>query len=1051
MNRDAKVLAVGAVVIVALLLVSSLLPREYRVEPFELLDETVIEWENGTPVERPRSELPDAGGPDEEPVCPEEIVPGLVEIKEPDDLTRLEKLAKLEGQQKFKNVLPTSYYHGGWDCLPVPCADYALDGDRGVALDEVKATYNEVLGPSTAALPERDIEEADLVKLVGDRLYILNPYRGLIIVDISQPASPGILGRAHVVGTPVEMYIVGDMAYIITSTNFQYWYEYGVISLSSNVDTGGSEQPTYRIGSQVMVVDMSDPSSPERAGRVYLEGLITDSRRVGDVIYFVSSCHEWYASYGVNGSVDESFVLSLNLADPTRISCVDRVSFPGGSNVIHVTTDTIYVAHPYNKYSYGGYTDITLVDISDPNGDILVRDSFHLNGTVEDRFQMDHYEGTFRVVSHFPPWGRGSSDLWVFDVSNPDEVAQLGRLRIDDAGDLMATRFAGERAYTIHLPRSIDPLDVLDLSDPTDPKLCDVLEMPGWVTHMEVRGMNIIALGVDGSGNVAVSLFDVTDPWDAVLVERVSIGEGRSWSEANMDPKALTVLDEQGLVVVPFSSDYDYRDGNGNRQYTHVDGVQLVEFDLDENHLRLAGWFTQEDAVTRTRGVGDHVLATSPRFLQVADVSDPDAPEVKATVELCPNVLDVREYDGFVAQIHRSSLDGRLILRTSSHPSIDLGTFLAEMPLDIRVRGYYWNGHYLHLLRTRTDKNGASWATLVSIDLTDPYLPYESGGCTFSIPSEDIPSLNSEGNYYSNGSSVLMFDMCFSPYPTSYGSYEFENPILVDEGLLVLFVEGRLYSIDLSSPGRPTVASVVAVSCDPVEDIRAAGRMVYLTDREETRQLLDRSGRTYYKFYLHRVDLTDPSRPLRLPDVNIPGVPLGTDATGEYLYTKASWWLGDDDGYATTINVVRLGLGVATLESAFEPGSYSDLVIEGDKAIIVRTSSYYGRYYYGYQDSMQGDTTVEVIDLLSKGGPAPTATLTIETRCYGLRVAGGYIFMNPDGDDGLMVYRLEGDGSLATVGFYTVRPEYSSIHVEDGRAYVMQGMYGLSVLDLDRD
>ena len=188
-------------------------------------------------------------------------------------------------------------------------------------------------------------------------------------------------------------------------------------------------------------------------------------------------------------------MVSINLEDLDNITEMDRQWFPGSSNEIHVTEDAIFVAKPvynYYKYEIFGYrdeiyTEITYVDISDYHGEIKLRDTFKVDGILEDRYQMDYYDNMFRIVTHFEgDWGElGESKLWIYDTSDPDEITKLGDLRIDDAGTLMATRFAGERAYTIHLPYSIDPLDVLDLSNPTNPKLCDVLEMPGWVTHMD--------------------------------------------------------------------------------------------------------------------------------------------------------------------------------------------------------------------------------------------------------------------------------------------------------------------------------------------------------------------------------------------------------------------------------------------------------------------------------------------------------------------------------------------------------------------------------------
>ena len=115
---------------------------------------------------------------------------------------------------------------------------------------------------------------------------------------------------------------------------------------------------------------------------------------------------------------------------------------------------------------------------SPTQGEIKVRGSITIKGYLQDRFQMDHYRGMFRVVTQENPgWNMWREDifpastLYVVDARDPDNMEVVSDLLIDDEGNLMATRFAGERAYTIHLPESIDPLDVIDLSDPADPKL----------------------------------------------------------------------------------------------------------------------------------------------------------------------------------------------------------------------------------------------------------------------------------------------------------------------------------------------------------------------------------------------------------------------------------------------------------------------------------------------------------------------------------------------------------------------------------------------------
>jgi hypothetical protein len=146
-------------------------------------------------------------------------------------------------------------------------------------------------------------------------------------------------------------------------------------------------------------------------------------------------------------------------------------------------------------------------------------------------------------------------------------------------------RFDGSRAYAITFAET-DPLFTLDLSDPGAPKQMGELVMPGWVFHLVPRGDRLIGLGLDrrdGSGNLNVSLFDVSDMSSPTLVERVSFGPTGLWSDAaitqqviaedqNRIQKAFTISDD-GLVAVPFSGRSSC---SGNDS-----GVQLIQLSGD--------------------------------------------------------------------------------------------------------------------------------------------------------------------------------------------------------------------------------------------------------------------------------------------------------------------------------------------------------------------------------------------------------------------------------------------------------------------------------------
>ncbi|HOQ89657.1 MAG TPA: beta-propeller domain-containing protein, partial [Candidatus Hydrogenedentes bacterium] len=132
---------------------------------------------------------------------------------------------------------------------------------------------------------------------------------------------------------------------------------------------------------------------------------------------------------------------------------------------------------------------------------------------------------------------------------------QLGRVVLENASGetLYATRFDGPLGYLVTFLR-VDPLFIIDLSDPTAPKVAGELKVPGYSVHIEPRGSRLIGIGMDdttGSWKVAATLFDVSDPTQPTELSRVTVGSDWGWSPAFSDVKALTVLDD--MILLPVS------------------------------------------------------------------------------------------------------------------------------------------------------------------------------------------------------------------------------------------------------------------------------------------------------------------------------------------------------------------------------------------------------------------------------------------------------------------------------------------------------------------
>lgn len=350
----------------------------------------------------------------------------------------------------------------------------------------------------------RAIEEADLYRVDGDRLYLLNSWRGLAVVDL---ATPALEGRLRTNGTPAEMFLRDTHAYVMLAS--------------------------FDGGTDVLDVSVADPASPTLVASFPLAGAYRTSRLAGDVLYVLTDTDAH--SFRVTGA-------------PTSgaLAPAASLAIPGGVAYAHATDAFLFVAAPDDAFD----TRVTLVDVSSPDGAMARRGSKTLPGYLSDEFKLHFGAGTLRVVTHDGTDG-GLSHLFLLDVSAPDAPFVRGTLDLARGEQLFATRFTDDAAYVVTFER-VDPLWVVDLRDPDAPVLAGSLVVPGWSTHLVALDGRLVALGLDPSDwHATASLYDVADPAHPSLSSRVDFGWG--WSSAFYDVKGFGVHEAEGLVLVPFA------------------------------------------------------------------------------------------------------------------------------------------------------------------------------------------------------------------------------------------------------------------------------------------------------------------------------------------------------------------------------------------------------------------------------------------------------------------------------------------------------------------
>ena len=184
----------------------------------------------------------------------------------------------------------------------------------------------------------------------------------------------------------------------------------------------------------------------------------------------------------------------------------------------------------------------------------------------------------------------------------------------------------------------VDPLWIVDLSDPAAPVVAGHLDVPGWSTHLEPLGDLLFSVGWD-SGTVVASLFDVADPANPALLRRVELG---TESEAAWDEKAIQLLPSAGLAMIPVTKP---------TKKSSVSGIQLLDLDLTASDLRLRGFIPHAFDARRAGLAGDTVVSISQRGLVTAAISDRDHPAVLAEVALAWPVDRVLDAGKFLVHI----------------------------------------------------------------------------------------------------------------------------------------------------------------------------------------------------------------------------------------------------------------------------------------------------------------------------------------------------------------------------------------------------------------
>jgi hypothetical protein len=612
----------------------------------------------------------------------------------------------------------------------------AADNAATVPAPQAPAAVSGAVGTAST----REVDRGDVYAVLPDhRILNLNAYRGVQVIDISALDQPKIEGRLAVAGTPVEMYVVGDRAFVLLND----WQGYYRVDDGAQVDTES--------GGLVLSVDIHNRANPTLIAQANVPGQIVTSRLTqgtGQVALYV-------AATNYNASA-EAVVKSFDVSDG-KLTPKSELNLGGYINDIQATTDVLMVS-AQDPSSSDGRSIVSVIDISKPDGTMVRGGSVVAAGMVQNKFNMDAYKGVLRVVSGAAWSANQQNQVETFDLHDLNNLKPLARCNLTghnlsngESEQLYATLFVGNDAFFVTYYRK-DPFHAFSIDDQGQCVEHSEFVVSGWNDFLRATldDTRLIGIGHNDQNNtqtLSVSLYDASNLSNPNPLEaRADIDLSYSYSQASWDDRAFTVLNdavsvaasdgtiETGVVLLP----YDGWDANGH----NIDQVQIFTF--SDHTLTKRGVMDHGSSVQRSFDATTATANLSDDALSLFDTSNPDSPKELGRVDVAPDYRQVFVYGDYVARVKNNGAN------------LSYGTSDQAPPDSVQIVA-------------RSGDVDAD-APLVSFDVPGGANLIQVGSLLVSVLTSADPNTNSQTQTYT--SKIQVFDLSDPTKPSPRGSLQ---------------------------------------------------------------------------------------------------------------------------------------------------------------------------------------------------------------------------------------------------------------------------------------
>ncbi|MGQ9514802.1 MAG: beta-propeller domain-containing protein [Thermoproteota archaeon] len=501
-------------------------------------------------------------------------------------------IQRFESYQQLKQFLATHQKGAYWPYI-------TLDGSiwfgpssslGGMSVARELNKYSDDVQYSKTNVQVEGVDEADTVKTDGRFIYILSDEE-VLLIDAYPPEKMSLLSTIDLNGHPSGIFVSGNRLVVLEQI-----FSYRPIPEGEEIVM---PEIIWWIGNaSVKIYDISERRDPRLLKSYQLNDFYSDSRMLEPYIYIVVSepamiynenvilprvygcgwvkeieASDIYYYESTEGPHNFITIFALNVQDQNAEPSYETF-LAASSDLLFMSSDNIYIAQTIWERAEG----TALNDIIIPSYEVTVVHKMHVDGLkiryiakgevpghVLNQFSRDEFDGFFRIATtsiknSVESFGRlaETNNIYVLD----GEMKIVGKLEDLAPGESVhSVRFMGDKCYIVTF-KKVDPLFVVDLSSPTDPRILGRVKIPGYSNYLHPFGEGfLIGVGKDTveaeEGDFAwyqgvkISIFDVREYDHPIEKSKLIVGDRGSESPVLTDHKAFLLDLERRILVMP--------------------------------------------------------------------------------------------------------------------------------------------------------------------------------------------------------------------------------------------------------------------------------------------------------------------------------------------------------------------------------------------------------------------------------------------------------------------------------------------------------------------